>query len=244
MGQEIVALKEQLSTLRRESSFRESTLMEKKELCQEQLEDTQRDFKISTEALNEQIASLKSKLSYTINLHENERMNREKLEAELKAVRSRAADAEKKVELSQTEHSEIQRTLSQEKEQQEQINDDLKGESKSSVRFSYLTLNLPHIICHCVIVFPEKLYNLQKKYSYLSKNLRKARDDVTDMEKKVEQVTQHLKENLLKQKALEQEKDQAGAHFIMQEKNMQAKICSLQEEKNEIKVNRGNPQRL
>lgn len=59
------------------------------------------------------------------------------------------------------------------------------------------------------------------------------------MEKKIEQVTQHLQENVLKQKVLEQEKDQAGAHFIMQEKNLQAKICALQEEKNEIKVSRG-----
>lgn len=81
--------------------------------------------------------------------------------------------------------------------------------------------------------------NVQKKCNYLSQKLRKANDDVIDMEKKVEQVTQHLKENVLKQKVLEQEKDQAGAHFIMQEKNMQAKICNLQEEKNEIKVSLG-----
>lgn len=101
--------------------------MEEKELFQEQLEDTRRDYKIGTETLTEQITSLKSKLSNTKNLHENERMNREKLEAELKVARSKMADVEKKVELSQTAHSEIQRTLSQEKEQQEQLIDSLKG---------------------------------------------------------------------------------------------------------------------
>lgn len=127
MGQEIVALKEQLSSLRRENSLRETAPMEKKELFQEQLEDTRRDYKVSTEALNEQIASLKSKLSNAINLHENQQLNREKLEVELKAVRSEMADAEKKVELSQTEHSEIQKTLFREKEQQEELIDELKG---------------------------------------------------------------------------------------------------------------------
>lgn len=80
---------------------------------------------------------------------------------------------------------------------------------------------------------------MQKKFNYLYQKLRKAKDDVADMEKKVEQVMQHLKENVLKQKVLEQEKDQAGAHFIMQERNMQAKICNLQEEKNELKVSLG-----
>lgn len=130
MGQEIVALKEQLSTLRRESSLRENDLMEKKELFQEQLEDTQRDYKISTKALNEQLTSLKSKLSSTTNLYENERVNRERLEVELKVVQSKMAEAEKKMELSQAEHSEIQRTLSQEKEQQEHLIDNLKGQSK------------------------------------------------------------------------------------------------------------------
>lgn len=59
------------------------------------------------------------------------------------------------------------------------------------------------------------------------------------MEKKVKQLTQQLQENALKQKVLQQEKDQAGAHFITREKNLQAKICSLQDEKNEIKVRLG-----
>lgn len=127
MGQEIVALKEQLSSLRKESSLRENELLEDKELFQEKLEDTQRNYRLSTEALNKQIVSLKSKLSNTENLHENERLNREKLEAELKAAQSKMAEAEKKVELSQTAHSEIQKTLSQEKEQQEQLIDSLKG---------------------------------------------------------------------------------------------------------------------
>lgn len=77
---------------------------------------------------------------------------------------------------------------------------------------------------------------MQEKYNYLHQKLHKANNDVIDMEKKVEQVTQHLRENVLKQKVLEQEKDQAGAHFLTQEKNMQAKICCLQEEKNELKV--------
>lgn len=152
MGQEIVALKEQLSILRRESGLRETELIEKNELFQEQLEDTQRDYKISTEALNEHIASLKSKLSNTQNLHENERINREKLEAELKAARSKMADAEKKVELSQTAHSEIQRTLSQEKEQQEQLIDTLKGWSKweGTRCFKFLILVLHYTPqCHC-----------------------------------------------------------------------------------------------
>lgn len=128
MGQEIVALKEQLSTLRRDGSMRENELLEEKELFQEQLEDTRRDFKISTDALNEQIVSLKSKLSNTKNLHENERMTRENLEAELKAARSKMADAEKQVELSHTTHSEIQKSLSQEKEQQEEFINNLKGQ--------------------------------------------------------------------------------------------------------------------
>lgn len=44
------------------------------------------------------------------------------------------------------------------------------------------------------------------------------------------------KENVLKQKVLKHKKDQAGAHFITQEKNMQAEISRLQDEKNEIKV--------
>lgn len=127
MGQEIVALKEQLSSLRKESGHREKELLEDKELFQEKLEDTQRNYRLSTEAQNKQIMSLKSKLSNTENLHENERLNCEKLEAELKAAQSKMAEAEKKVEHSQTAHSEIQKTLSQEKEQQQQLIDSLKG---------------------------------------------------------------------------------------------------------------------
>lgn len=244
MGQEIVALKDQLSTLRRESSMRENELLEEKELFQEQLEDTRRDFKISTDALNEQIVSLKSKLSNTKNLHENERMTRENLEAELKAAESKMADVEKKVELSHTTHSEIQKTLSQEKEQQEEFINSLKGQSKRegtqrssrswSIRFSFDSITNRH-----VFNLTEKLSSMQKKYNDLYKKYSKAKDQGTDLEKKVEQITKHLKENVLKLKVLEQEKDQAGAHFIMQEKNMQAKICNLQEEKNEIKVGLG-----
>lgn len=80
---------------------------------------------------------------------------------------------------------------------------------------------------------------MQKKCNYLSQKVYKTKDNLTDMEKKVQQLTQHLEENVLKQKVLAQEKDQAGAHFIVQEKNMQAKICALQEEKNEMKVGGG-----
>lgn len=73
------------------------------------------------------------------------------------------------------------------------------------------------------------MINMQNKYNHLSKKFQKAKDSESDMEKKVKQLTQDLKENVLKQKVLQQEKDQAGA-------NMQAKICRLQDEKNEIKV--------
>lgn len=132
MDQEIVALNEQLSTLRKESSLRESELLEDKELFQEQLEDTRRNYKLSTEVLNKQILSLKSQLSTTENLYESERGNREKLEVELKVTQSKMAEAEKKVDLSQTAQSEIQKTLSEEKEQQEQLIDSLKGQSRSS----------------------------------------------------------------------------------------------------------------
>lgn len=81
---------------------------------------------------------------------------------------------------------------------------------------------------------------MQKKCNYLSQKLQKATDNLMDMEKKGEQLMLHLEESVLKQKVLEQEKDQAGASFIVQEKNMQAKICALQEEKNEMKVGGGN----
>lgn len=80
---------------------------------------------------------------------------------------------------------------------------------------------------------------MQKKYNHLSQKFQRATDSESDLEKKVKQLTQHLQENVLKQKVLQQEKDQAGVHFIMKEKNMQAKICSLQDEKNEIKVREG-----
>lgn len=80
---------------------------------------------------------------------------------------------------------------------------------------------------------------MRKKYNYLSQKFHKAKDSVSAMEKEVEQLTKRLQENILKQKVLEQEKDQAGACFVMQEKNLQAKICSVQEEKNEIKVRSG-----
>lgn len=83
------------------------------------------------------------------------------------------------------------------------------------------------------------MINMQKKYNHLSKKFQQAKDSESDMEKKVKQLTQQLQENVLKQKVLQQEKDQAGAHFITKEKNMQAKICSLQDEKNEIKVREG-----
>lgn len=134
MDQEITALNGQIIALRRETSLREDL----KDLFQEQREDTWRDYKISTDSMNEQIISLKSKLSNTKNLHENEQMTREKLEAELKATQSKMAQAEKKVELSETTHLEMQRTLSQEKEQQEQFIDNLKGQSKceGTQRFS------------------------------------------------------------------------------------------------------------
>lgn len=80
---------------------------------------------------------------------------------------------------------------------------------------------------------------MQKKDNRLSQKFQKAKDSESDMEKQVKQLTQHLKESVLKEKVLQQEKDQAGAHFTTQEKNMQAKICSLQDEKNEIKVREG-----
>lgn len=149
MGQELVVLKEQLSALRRESALRENALLEEKELFQEQLEDTRKYHKIGTEALNKQIASLKSELSNTKNLHENERTNGEKLEAELKAARSKMADAEKRAELFQTARSEIQRSLSQDKEQQEQLIDSLKGESRtqSSVLRSDVRRNTLNKMC-------------------------------------------------------------------------------------------------
>lgn len=81
------------------------------------------------------------------------------------------------------------------------------------------------------------MINMQKKYNHLSQKFQRAKDSESD--KKVKQLTQHIQENVLKQKVLQQEKDQAGVHFITKEKNMQAKICSLQDEKNEIKVREG-----
>lgn len=70
----------------------------------------------------------------------------------------------------------------------------------------------------------------------MSQKLHKAKDSLSAMESKVEQLTQHLKESVLEQKGLEQQKQQAGEDYIRQEKAMQAKICHLQEQKNEMKV--------
>lgn len=84
--------------------------------------------------------------------------------------------------------------------------------------------------------FTETISKLQKKYNYVSQKLHKAKDSLSDMEKKVEQLTQHLKESVLEQRGSEQEKHQAGADYIRQEKTMQAKICNMQEQKNEMKV--------
>lgn len=70
----------------------------------------------------------------------------------------------------------------------------------------------------------------------MSQKLHKAKDSLSDTEKKVEQLTQHLKESVVEQKGLEHEKHQAGADYIRQEKSMQAKFCHLQEQKNEMKV--------
>lgn len=81
----------------------------------------------SAETLNKHTASLNSRLSETKTLHENERLTRERLETELKSTQSQLADLEGKADLSQREHSEIQRALSQEKEQQGQLIENLKG---------------------------------------------------------------------------------------------------------------------
>lgn len=80
-----------------------------------------------TETLNKHIASLNFRLSETKNLHENERLTRERLETELKSTQSKLADLEGKADLSHKGHSEIQRALSQEKEQQGQLIENLKG---------------------------------------------------------------------------------------------------------------------
>lgn len=81
----------------------------------------------STETLNKHDASLNSRLSETKTLHKNERLTRERLEAELKSAQSKLADLEGMADISQKEHSETQRALSQEKEQQEQLIENLKG---------------------------------------------------------------------------------------------------------------------
>ncbi|XP_029694363.1 myosin-11-like [Takifugu rubripes] len=208
MRQEIDALRDQLSTLKREGGLRENVLLEEKELFQEQLQDTVRNYKVGANALNKQIECLNSRLSDTKTLHENERVTRERLEAELKTIQCQLAEVEKKADLSHIAQSDIQRTLSQENERQEQLINNLK----------------------------EKIINMQKKYNHLSQKLQQAKDSESDMEKKAKQLTQQLQENVLKQKVLQQEKDQADTDFIMREKNMQARICSLQDEKKEIKA--------
>lgn len=127
MRQEIDALKEQLSTLKREGGLRENVLLEEKELFQKQLQDIVRDYKVSTNALNKHIECLNSRLSVTKTLPENERVTRERLEAELKTIQCQLAEVEKKAELSHTAHLDIQRTLSQENERQEQLINNLEG---------------------------------------------------------------------------------------------------------------------
>lgn len=127
MRQEIDALKEQLSTLKREGGLRENVLLGEKELFQEQLEDTVRDYKVSANALNKHIECLNSMLSDTKTLHERERVTRERLEVELKTIQCQLAEVERKAELSHTAHLDTQRTLSQENERQEQLINNLKG---------------------------------------------------------------------------------------------------------------------
>lgn len=127
MRQEIDALKEQLSALKREGGLRENVLLEEKELFQKQLQDIVRDYKVSTNALNKHIECLNSRLSVTKTLPENERVTRERLEAELKTIQCQLAEVEKKAELSHTAHLDIQRTLSQENERQEQLINNLEG---------------------------------------------------------------------------------------------------------------------
>lgn len=125
MRQEIDALNEQLSTLKREGGLRENVLLEEKELFQEQLQDTVRDYKVGANALNKHIDCLNARLSDTKTLHENERVTRERLEAELKTIQCQLAEEEKKAELSHT--ADIQKTLAQENERKEQLINNLKG---------------------------------------------------------------------------------------------------------------------
>lgn len=124
MRQEIDTLKEQLSTLKIEGGLRENVLLEEKKLFQEQLQDTVRDYEVSANALNKH-ECLNSRLSVTKTLQENERVTR--LEAELKTIQCQLAEVEKKAELSHTAHLDIQRTLSQENERQEQLINNLEG---------------------------------------------------------------------------------------------------------------------
>lgn len=125
MRREIYALKEQLSTLKREGGLRKNVLLEEKELLQEQLQDTVRDYKVGADALNKHIECLSSRLSDTKT--ENESVSHERLEAELKTIQCQLAEVEKKAELSHTAHSDIQKKLSQENERQEQLINNLQG---------------------------------------------------------------------------------------------------------------------
>lgn len=124
MRQEIDTLKEQLSTLKIEGGLRENVLLEEKKLFQEQLQDTVRDYEVSANALNKH-ECLNSRLSVTKTLQENKRVTL--LEAELKTIQCQLAEVEKKAELSHTAHLDIQRTLSQENERQEQLINNLEG---------------------------------------------------------------------------------------------------------------------
>uniref|UniRef100_A0A1A8Q4R9 Ankyrin repeat domain 30B n=3 Tax=Nothobranchius rachovii TaxID=451742 RepID=A0A1A8Q4R9_9TELE len=206
--QQTAALQEQLSTLRADlersqanSSLKESHLSEENEVLKEQLEDVRRDLKISNETVtqtvfscNNQLSTMKSELALTTSRLENERQTREALQSELESTRSRLVGAVKEAELRLAAHSDSEKALLREKEEQQRLKDRLSGE----------------------------VANQREAASSLSQKLAKAEARSNSMENEVHRVTLQMTEKVLLLEVLQREKDQAATRVKELESALQA----------------------
>ncbi|XP_067855629.1 ankyrin repeat domain-containing protein 26 isoform X4 [Heptranchias perlo] len=223
---EITVLKLELDRVRVRNQEEQGTYLEQIEALKEKLEDTKKDLKFNEEALthtalqyNGQLNTLKTETSMLTSKLEHEKQNKERLEIEIEAIRSRLSVALQELERSQAAKCEAERILQRERDES------LRSDEKRNYEISGLR--------EANNSLSQKLSKEEAKANNLDNELHRATLSLTEKNLMLESVQRDLNQSQARINDVEhtnQLQKEQMSKFTVRLESMQERLAQAQSE--------------
>ncbi|XP_067906623.1 ankyrin repeat domain-containing protein 26 isoform X2 [Heterodontus francisci] len=226
---EITVLKLELDRVRERNREEQGKYLEQIETLKEKLDDTKKDLKFNEEALthtalqyNGQLSTLKTETSMLASRLEHEKQNKEKLETEMEAIRSRLNVALQELERSQTAKCESEQILQKKHDEWLHL-DEKRNYEISSLRETNNSLsqklskeeakanNLDNELHHATLSLAEKKLMLES----VQRSLNQSQACINDLEHTNQLQKEQISKFTVRQESLQERLAQAQSEIML-----------------------------